>query len=142
MTVDLQIGKIDQFHMDSLWELHKLYKASIGEDIPDDECRRRLTDAVKNDAIAFYGAWVGVDLIGICSVTVGFTTFDYAPMGMFEDFFIIPEYRHIGAARKLVDFAYRESGVKSLTVGCADCDVGMYKALGFTVRIGNLLAYE
>ena len=61
---------------------------------------------------------------------------------MFEDFYILPQYRHQGIARKLVQFARTESGVQSLTVGCADCDKAMYQALGFSVLLGNLLAYD
>lgn len=41
-----------------------------------------------------------------------------------------------------VQFAWRESGVSSMTVGCADCDADMYQALGFSVPLGNLLAFE
>ena len=80
-------------------------------------------------------------MIGCCSVTVGFSTFDYAASGVFEDFYIRPEYRHQGIARKLVQYAYQESGVNSLTVGCADCDVAMYRSLGFGISLGNLLAF-
>jgi len=29
-----------------------------------------------------------------------------------------------------------------LAVGCADCDVKIYKSLGFSIPLGNLLAYE
>ena len=61
---------------------------------------------------------------------------------MFEDFYIRVDYRHRGIARQLVQFAYQESGVSSLTVGCADCDVPMYQALGFSIPLGNLLAFE
>ena len=43
---------------------------------------------------------------------------------------------------QLVQFARMESGVSSLTVGCADCDVQMYKSLGFSILIGNLLAFD
>ncbi len=50
-------------------------------------------------------------------------------------------FRHKGIAHKLVQFAYKESKVSSLLVGCADCDVDMYKALGFNIKIGNMLAY-
>ena len=31
--------------------------------------------------------------------------------------------------------------VRSLSVGCADCDVGMYKPIGFNIPLGNLLAF-
>ena len=43
---------------------------------------------------------------------------------------------------ELVQLARTDSGVSSLTVGCADCDKAMYTALGFTVQLGNLLAYD
>ena len=111
----MEYRKVNSSDIDDLWELQKQYKMEIGE---DDK------------------------LIGCCSVTVGFSTFDYMPSGVFEDFYICPGYRHKGLARQLVQFAYRESGVSSLTVGCADCDVQMYQSLGFSIPLGNLLALE
>ncbi|MBR2716718.1 MAG: GNAT family N-acetyltransferase [Oscillospiraceae bacterium] len=128
-------------HMDRLWELQKAYKAEIGEDAPTDADRDRLTEAVETERILFYGAREGAELIGCCSVTVGFSTYLYAPSGVFEDFYICPQHRHRGIARKLVSFARADSGVSTLTVGCADCDVPMYRALGFSVPLGNLLAF-
>ena len=134
--------KIEVSQMNQLWELQKAYKAEIGEDEPGELERVRLTDAIQRDQIAFFGAWDKDALIGCCSITVGFSTFDYAPSGVFEDFYICPEYRHKGIARELVRFACQESGIGSLTVGCADCDVQMYQSLGFSIPLGNLLAFE
>ena len=34
-----------------------------------------------------------------------------------------------------------ESGVSTLTVGCAGCDLPLYQALGFRLALGNLLAF-
>ena len=127
--------------IDQLWELQKAYKAEIGEEAPGEQDKNKLLSAIQQEEIAFFGAFDGSDLIGCCSVTVGFSTFDYAPSGVFEDFFICPEYRRKGIARELVQYAYRESGVSSLTVGCADCDVEMYNSLGFGIHLGNLLAF-
>ena len=138
----MEFKKIKTSQMDALWELQKLYKDEIGEDIPEDKEKAYLAKAMDEGRIFFYGAWENDDLIGCCSVTVGFSTFDYRPSGVFEDFYIRPAYRHKGVARELVRFAYRESGVSSLTVGCADCDVQMYRALGFSIPLGNLLAFE
>lgn len=129
-------------NIDALWQLQKLYKQEIGEDTPSDDARARLKAAIEAKHILFYGVWDGEILAGCCSITVGFSTFDYAKSGVFEDFYIRPEYRHRGIARTLVRFAYSESGVSTLTVGCAPCDVSMYNALGFSVAIGNLLAFE
>lgn len=126
----------------ALWELQKLYKSEIGESAPESEDKSRFTKAICENKINFYGAWDENNLIGCCSVTVGFSTFDYKLSGVFDDFYIRPEYRHKGIARQLVEFAYRESGVSSLMVGCADCDVGIYQSLGFSVTLGNLLAFE
>ena len=117
-------------------------RAEIGENEPGDEGKERLADAIDKGTILFFGVWKESVLIGCCSVTVGFSTFDYMPSGVFEDFFIRSEYRHQGIARQLIEFAHRESGVSSLTVGCADCDLPMYQSLGFTIALGNLLAFE
>ena len=133
--------KINASEIDALWELQKEYKAEIGEDEPDNTGKKNLADAISKETILFYGVWKENSLIGCCSVTVGFSTFDYMPSGVFEDFFIRSAYRLQGIARQLVEFAYRESGVSSLSVGCADCDVQMYQALGFTITLGNLLAF-
>ena len=138
----MEYRRIHTEHLDTLWEIHKLYKAEIGECAPDDDKKTCLADAMNREQILFYGAWDGDLLVGCCSVTVGFSTFDYAPSGVLEDFFIRPEYQRRGIARQLVRFAYLTSGVRSLTVGCADCDTDMYRSLGFSIALGNLLAME
>lgn len=134
--------EIDTSHIDLLWELQKQYKAEIGEDIPNDISKKRLKDAISKGEILFFGAWAGDALVGCCSITVGFSTFDYMPSGTFEDFFICPDFRHKGIARKLVQFAYKSSAISSMTVACAQCDIQMYKSLGFSIQLGNLFAFE
>lgn len=134
--------RISASQMDALWELQRLYKNAIGEDEPEAEGKQRLEMAMADDKILFYGVWKDDNLIGCCSITTGFSTFDYMPSGVFEDFYIRPEFRHTGIARQLVQYAYHESGVSSLTVGCANCDVQMYRSLGFSAALGNLLAFE
>ena len=133
--------RMDASQMEALWKLQKLYKAEIGENEPDSAGKERLAEAIKAERILFFGVFDGAIPVACCSVTVGFSTLDYMPGGVFEDFYILPEYRHKGVARQLVQFAYRESGVSSMTVGCADCDVQMYRSLGFSAVLGNLLAY-
>ena len=125
----MEYRRITASEIDELWELQKAYKSEIYEDSPTDADRERLAVAIREGKIC-------------CSVTIGFSTFNYAESGVFEDFYILPQYRHQGIARKLVQFARTESGVQSLTVGCADCDKAMYQALGFSVLLGNLLAYD
>ena len=134
--------RITNGNMDELKALHISYKQEIGEEMPTDEDLDSLSEAVENGRIIFYGCADEGRLIACCSVTPTYSTFNYKTGGVFEDFYIVPEYRHRGIARQLVRFAYRESGVGSLTVGCADCDIKMYQSLGFTVSLGNLLAFE
>ena len=134
--------RIDASRMDALWELQGLYKSEIGEDAPEASGKERLAEAIDSGRIIFYGVFDENVLVACCSVTPGFSTFDYMPCGTFEDFYIRREYRHKGIARRLVQYAYRESSVSTLTVGCADCDVQMYESLGFSIPLGNLLAFE
>ena len=138
----MDYSELDSSRIDQLWALQKLYKAEIGEYDPGDAEKERLAEAIGNGRIRFFGAWEGDRLVGCCSVTVGFSTFDYLPSGVFEDFYILPEYRHKGIARELVLYAKRICGVSTLTVGCSDGDVPMYRALGFSVPIGNQLAFD
>ena len=138
----MELRKLEFKDIFDLWELQKRYKAEIGEDEPDENCRIALADAIEGGKILFFGAFDGAKLVGCCSVSVVFSTFNYLPGGVFEDFYILPDHRHQGIARALVNFAYRESGVSSMTVGCADCDLPTYRALGFTIPLGNLLAFE
>ena len=138
----MEYRRISASQTDALWELHKAYKAEINEDAPSAADRESLEEAIRENRIRFYGAWDGASLVGCCSVTIGFSTFNYAPSGVFEDFYIVPRYRHQGIAKELVRFARDESGTGSMTVGCADSDEAMYRALGFTVRLGNLLASD
>ena len=134
--------RITNGNMDGLKALHFGYKQEIGEEAPTEENFDSLSEAIKKGQILFYGCADVGRLIACCSITPTYSTFNYQTGGVFEDFYIAPEYRHKGIARQLVRFAYQESGVGSLTVGCADCDINMYQALGFTIPLGNLLAFE
>ena len=134
--------RISNGNMDGLKALHIGYKQEIGEEPPTDENFDSLSEAIKKGQIVFYGCVDEGRLIACCSITLTYSTFNYQTGGVFEDFYIVPEYRHKGIARQLVRFAYQESGVGSLTVGCADCDIKMYQSLGFTIPLGNLLAFE
>lgn len=134
--------RITKEHAEELAMLQRGYKCEIGEKAPDAGDLDSLMRAVSEGLILFYGCIENSRLIACCSISPVFSTFDYRTGGVFEDFYILPEYRHRGTARKLVEFAYRESGVSSLTVGCADCDAEMYKSLGFRIPLGNMFAFD
>lgn len=127
---------------DELKILHKSYKKEIGETEPTESQLQTLKQSVECGDIRFFGCVCNSTLMACCSVCVTFSTFDYKRCGVFEDFFILPTYRHQGIAKKLVAFAYQQCKVGSLVVGCADCDVEMYKAIGFETPLGNMLAYN
>jgi GNAT superfamily N-acetyltransferase len=138
----MEYVRITAKHAEDLRLLQTAYKNETGEEAPSAGDLQALADAVETGRILFYGCEDAGRLIACCSVSPVFSTFNYDKGGVFEDFYILPEYRHRGIAKDLVRFAFEQSGVSSMTVGCADCDVGMYRALGFTVPLGNLLAFE
>ncbi|MFA7673121.1 MAG: GNAT family N-acetyltransferase [Clostridia bacterium] len=133
---------IDLKHFEALKKLQAGYKAEIEENTPTEENWKSLYHAIENKNILFYGCMCEGSLIACCSVCPTYSTFNYDKAGVFEDFYILPEHRHKGIARKLVNYAYEESGIQSLTVGAADCDTDMYRSLGFSIPLGNMLAFE
>ncbi len=127
---------------EELAELHKAYKLEIGEASPAESELKSLRQAIEQEQIHFYGCICDKKLVACCSISFMYSTFNYEKSGIFEDFYIMPEYRHKGIACKLALYAYGKSGVCSLIVGCADCDIEMYKAIGFKISLGNMLAFD
>ena len=138
----MRIFQVTEKEFEPLCALQTAYKAEIGEEAPDDAAFLRLRTAVSEKEIMFYACEHEGEMIAMCSVCRTFSTFDYRPSGVFEDFYIHPDYRKKGAARALADFAARESGASTLLVGCAPCDEGMYRSLGFDAPLGRLLSKE
>ena len=138
----MQFRKIMEEDEEQLFVLQREYKKDIREEVPDATSMTKLIDAIKTGRILFYGCEEDGKLVAMCSVCINFSTFNYGSSGVFEDFYIVKECRHKGLARKLVRYAYDESGVSTMTVGCADCDIKMYNSLGFKVSLGNMLVYE
>ena len=141
MRTNMRFVKIGTEMFEELKSLQKDYKLAIGEDEPRELELGSLRKAIEQGNIHFYGCICAESLVACCSICVTYSTFHYDKSGVFEDFYIKPEYRHKGIARKLVSYAFEQSGVSSLTVGCADCDVEMYQAIGFQISFGNMLAY-
>lgn len=128
------------------WQLYKLensFLAEIGEEPLTAERKERLAAAVREGKIAFFLALRGTRAVGMCSVSPCFSTFACGETGVFDDFYVEPPFRRKGAARRLVQAAQawcRERGMASLTVGCSPGDVKMYRALGFALELGTMLA--
>lgn len=128
------------------WQLLKLensFLAEIGEDPLTEVKKERLAAAVRAGRIAFFLALRGTRAVGMCSASPCFSTFACGETGVFDDFYVEPPFRRRGAARLLAQAARdwcRARGMASLTVGCSAGDVGMYRALGFELELGTMLA--
>lgn len=128
------------------WQLRKLengFLHEIGEGVLDDARMARLVDAVAQERIAFFLAKRGYRAVGMCSVSPCFSTLACTSIGVFDDFFVEPVFRRQGAAHLLAAAAQewcRARGFASLTVGASEGDVAMYRALGFSVPLGQMLA--
>lgn len=123
--------------------LEQSFRASVGEPMLTQEQCRRLAKAVQRGDIVFFAAKRLERPVGICSVSLHWSSYDCAATAVFEDFYIEPAFRGQGVARLLVEQVRAWCAGQEctcVTVACAVCDLPMYRKLGFTVRLGNLLA--
>ena len=128
---------------DELWSMENAFLKAVGEDEMTLERFQRLAEAVKDERIIFFAARMNGTLVGMCSVSPCFSTFSCKTCGVFDDFFIEPEHRGRGVARKLVNAARKcckERDWASLTVGCSHQDACMYQSLVFDTALGVMLA--
>lgn len=130
--------------LDQLAVLENSYLAEIGEQPLTDDKWERLQWAISEERITFFVAKNEQHIVGMCSVSRCFSTFACADIGVFEDFYIEPDFRRKGVARRLAMAAQqwcRAQGIASLAVTCAPCDEALYRALGFDVRLGTQYAH-
>ena len=138
MNTPVVIRSMEASQIDALWELQLRYKAEIGEDEPQAQDKERLARAMEAGQILFYGAWDGNVPVGCCSVTKGFSTFDYRPCGVLEDFYIRPEYRRRGIGTQMVAYCMRElrkMGINKVAlIACKKNDAGnaFWSKIGWT----------
>ncbi len=124
-------------------ELESRFLEEIGEDTLDEEAEIRLDSAIKTGKITFFVAQDEEKPVGMCSVSRCFSTFACSDVAQYDDFFVLPEYRHSGVARQLAEYAQKwcaENGIVSLTVTSSPMDEAMYQHLGFTLRLGTTYA--
>ena len=139
----LQMGGTIGYHTGRLFRLEDRFRRAVGEEPLTEEERERLSAAVRAGQIVFFLAMWETQAVGLCSVSPCFSTFACGEVGSFEDFYLEPDFRGKGAARLLAQAARdwcREEGIASLTVTCAPCDEGMYRALGFDTPLGQTSA--
>lgn len=135
--------KDDEF--DRLCALMDAYKRDIEEPAMNEDEKGRFREAVIEKKILFIVACEEEELVGMCSICETFSTFRCYKSGVFEDFYIIPQRRRTGLARRMVNTAFgiiRARGVKTLWVGSSPSDVRMYESLGFDVPLGVLRSWN
>ena len=123
--------------------LENAFLSAVGEEMMAEEAWMRLEAAIKEAKIIFFVAKTENEAVGMCSVSPCFSTFACKPCGVFDDFFVKPEYRKQGIARKLIQAAQtwcKANDCASLIVGCSREDVAMYQSLGFDIELGIMLA--
>lgn len=141
--MEYKICSLEQF--EELIDVLNAYKNFVGEQNFGEEELKRLKSAIIEERIIFYIAFDQGKIIGTCSISKAFSTFNSYSMGIFEDFYILPDYRRQGIARELVNNVFRDCrirGIKSIWVGCCDDYVKMYGSLGFDIKLGNLLTHN
>ena len=127
-----------------LFELLADYKKSIGEELLNKEQLNKLELAINSGEITFFVCYKSDKLAGMCSISRTFSTFNCEYSGVFEDFYVRPEFRGQNIAKSLVEFVFKycdEHNIATLWVGCSKYDVEMYKHLGFKYPLGNLLTW-
>lgn len=126
-----------------LWTLENAFLNEIGELPMEEKAKLRLKEAIKDEIIFFFIAKNNGLPIGMCSVSPCFSTFACKQCGVFDDFYVQPEFRRQGVARMLVKAAQdwcKEHDYASMTVGCSRHDEAMYRSLGFDTELGVMMA--
>jgi predicted acetyltransferase len=132
-------------HFDSFKVLIQEFKSSIHEDLLDKNKLDTLEKAINESKINFYIIVENNEIIGMCSISILFSTYKCESIGMFDDFYIKKAYRKKGFAKKLVDYVFNDmkvKGINSVLVGCSEIDIGMYNKLGFNMKVGHLFSWN
>ena len=139
----LEMDKMDK--VENLEILMHEYKFSINEDKLDKKQFEKLKEAIKYKKIKFYTLNIDNNIIGMCSISYLYSTYKCESIGMFDDFYIKPDYRKKGYAKKLTKYVFEDmvkNNINSVMVGCSDMDLEMYKHIGFKMELGNLLTWD
>lgn len=119
------------------------FKATMGEPALTHRQWATLHTAVDEDQIAYYIALYEGKAVGLCSLSLIFSSGQCAPYGVFSDFYVRPEAHSSGAAQALVTYArscVRQAGGHALTVTCVSAHAETYRNLGFREPLGAALS--
>ena len=140
----IKIRELEAGRFERILPLLNAYRREIGEKPLDKDGANRIREAIGNGRISFFVAEETGTPVGTCSLSTAFSTFAGGrEMGVFEDFYVIPEKRKQGIAGMLAESVFGEAtrrDCSSVIVGCCKADVPMYQHLGFTLILGHMLS--
>lgn len=139
----MRIGRLENENFFELVKFMNYYRAEVNEPPLGAEYIAGLYEGVENGDIAFYVVTENDNIVGMCSVSVLYSSYKCAYAGFLDNAYILPDYRKRGIFRRLIDYVFAAlegNGVKSLFSISSSIDEGMYKALGFDDKLGVLLA--
>jgi GNAT superfamily N-acetyltransferase len=128
----------------SVFSMLEAYLAAIGESGLEEAGCDRIAAAIDRGDIVFFVARDGEEPVGLCSITIGFSTYKASPFALLEDYYVAESHRGEGTARLLVEAAAAFAtarGCASILAGCSNTDVPMWSHLGF-MRLANLMAKD
>jgi GNAT superfamily N-acetyltransferase len=140
----IEIREWEAGRLERLWPLLNAYMREINEAPLDADGVNRIREAIRSGRISFFVAQDSGTPVGMCSLSTAFSTFAGGKeMGVFEDFYVIPERRKQGIAGMLAEHVFGEAKKRdcsSVIVGCCRADVPMYRHLGFSLHLGHMLS--
>jgi GNAT superfamily N-acetyltransferase len=140
----IKICELEAGRFERILPLLNAYMREIGEAPLDKDGANRIREAIRSGRISFFVAEEKGTPVGMCSLSTAFSTFAGGrEMGVFEDFYVIPERRKQGIAGMLTEYVFGEAkkrSCSSVIVGCCRTDVPMYQHLGFSLNLGHMLS--
>ena len=99
----------EELKKEDYWQICNLqngYKAEIGEEFLSDVQQEQLIHAIEQGKINFFVAKRNTRVVGMCSISITFSTFQCKCSGIFEDFFIEPLFRKKGISKLLTKYVF------------------------------------
>ena len=105
-----------------------------GNKVPDKAALDRLENAIRFDKVRYYMALEQNRVVGVISLSLGFSTMDMRPIGYAGDLYVHPGHRGRGCAHALILAAMdgaHEAGAPRIFAASAQGMEGVYARLGW-----------
>ena len=141
---DVMFEELDYKDFNAVLPLIQLFKRSVNENELGKTQLSALSNAVSSGNIEFFIAKQEEEIIGICSVSLVFSTYTCSDVAIFDDLFVLENRRGRGISRKFINYVFeklKERGVSSVW-SCSKNNSEQLKSLGFNLMLGDLLAWK